>query len=80
MKVLHSILLITLLFCLSCAKKEAKDGEKLLGLDYYPTTKGKYVIYDVDSTVFTDLPRDTIHYSYRIKERIADSFTNRPRE
>lgn len=76
MKVLRPILFLTLPLCIACTKKQVKDGEKLLGLDYYPTTEGKYVIYDVDSTIFNDLPRDTFHYAYRIKERIADSFTD----
>lgn len=48
----------------------------LLGLDYYPTTQGKYVVYDVDSTVYTDLPLSSITTKYRIKEKIADSFTD----
>lgn len=34
------------------------------------------MIYDVDSIVYTDLPRDTMIYKYRIKEKIADSFTD----
>lgn len=34
------------------------------------------MIYDVDSIVYTDLPPDTITYKYRIKEKLADSFTD----
>jgi len=71
--ILISILLV---FTLSCTKKKIPASESLLGLDYYPTTQGKYVIYDVDSTIYTDLIKDTIYYKYRIKEKIADSFTD----
>lgn len=60
----------------ACSGKKIPDNESLLGLDYYPTTAGKYVIYDVDSTLYLDLPVDTISYKYRIKEKIADSFTD----
>jgi len=30
----------------------------------------------VDSIVYTDLPKDTVTYKYRIKEKIADTFTD----
>jgi hypothetical protein len=71
-------ILATLLFSMiSCTKKKIPaDNTALLGLDYYPTTLGKYVIYDIDSIVYTDLPKDTLEYKYRIKEKLADSFTD----
>ncbi len=59
----------------SCSKKKTANAS-LPGFDYYPTREGKFVVYDVDSTVFSDLPVDTIYYRYRIKEKIADSFTD----
>lgn len=61
---------------ISCSKKKIPADERILGLDYYPVNRGKYVIYDVDSVVYADLPRDTTIYKYRIKERLADSFTD----
>lgn len=60
----------------SCSKKKGPAGDGGLGLDYYPAKEGKFVVYEVDSTVYTDLPVDTISYRYRIKEKIADSFTD----
>lgn len=60
----------------SCSKKKVSDNENLLGLEYYPTVSGKFVIYDVDSIIYTDLPIDTIVYSYRIKEKLTDTFTD----
>lgn len=60
----------------SCSKKKTAGDEGLLGLEYYPTTAGKFIIYDVDSIIYTDLPVDTFTYSYRIKEKLADSFTD----
>ncbi len=72
-KIVFSYFLCSILF-LSCTKKTSETNESVLGLDYYPTTKGKYAIYQVDSTIYTDLPKDTIEYKYLIKEKIADSF------
>ena len=65
-----------MLLLISCSKKTIPQDAGLLGLDYYPTSSGKYVVYDIDSTIYTDLPRDTIVYKYRIKEKIADSYTD----
>jgi hypothetical protein len=45
-------------------------------LDYYPTTLGRFVVYDVDSTVYNDLAQDTVYYKYRIKEKLSDNFTD----
>lgn len=60
----------------SCSKKKISSGNSVYGLDYYPTKPGKFVVYSVDSILYTDLPVDTIVYSYLIKEKIADSFTD----
>lgn len=61
---------------MGCSKKNIPTDESGFGLEYYPTMQGKFVEYDVDSIVYTDLPVDTIYYKYRIKEKIADSFTD----
>jgi hypothetical protein len=71
------LIIIPLFFFVSCTKKKIPYDESLLGLDYYPTKQGKYVIYDVDSTWYTLVPqKDTFEVKYRIKEKIADSFTD----
>lgn len=61
---------------MGCSKKNIPADDSVIGLDYYPTAQGKFVEYDIDSIVYTDLPVDTIYYKYRIKEKIADSFTD----
>ena len=71
LKIIFLLVFVTLI---SCSKKKIPVKDSLLGLEYYPQTKGKFVVYDVDSTVYTDIPKDTIYYKYRIKEKIADSF------
>lgn len=52
-----------------------------MGYAYYPTTLGKYVVYDVDSTVYDDFLHDTTYYKYRIKEKLEEYYSdneNRP--
>lgn len=70
------IVSFALLTIMSCTKKTIASDPSILGLDYYPTQSGKFVVYDVDSTVYTELPKDTLSYKYRIKEKLADSFTD----
>ncbi|MCC6370690.1 MAG: hypothetical protein IT236_06790 [Bacteroidia bacterium] len=73
-KTLFIFSIVALAMAVSCRKKQVSGDVGLLGLDYYPYTTGKYIVYDVDSTVYTQLTKDTIYYKYRIKEKIADSF------
>ena len=60
----------------SCTKKKVEDAATILGLDYYPTQIGRYVVYDIDSTAYNDLTQTTILYKYRIKEKMTDYFTD----
>lgn len=64
------------LVAFSCTKKKVQDASALLGLDYYPTQIGKYVVYDVDSTIYFDNPLSSVQYKYRIKEKITARFTD----
>lgn len=68
-------MLVFLFYLTTCTKKTAEHPLPK-GLDYYPAEKGRYIIYDVDSIIYTEIPKDTIVYSYRIKEKLADSFTD----
>ncbi len=60
----------------SCTKKNIPADESVLGLNYYPIVAGKFIVYDVDSTVYTQIPKDTLYFRYRIKEVLSDSFTD----
>lgn len=60
----------------SCTKKQLSGDNSLFGYEYYPVEIGRYTVYEVDSTVYTDLPKDTVEYKYRIKERFAEKFTD----
>ncbi len=76
MKISLFIAIISCALFFSCAKKKIPQDESLLGLDYYPTTIGRYVIYDVDSTIYNSLTQDTVVTKYRIKEKITELFTD----
>lgn len=76
MKISLFIAISSCLFFFSCAKKKIPQDDSLLGLDYYPTTIGRYVIYDVDSTIYNSLTQDTTVTKYRIKEKITELFTD----
>jgi hypothetical protein len=70
-----STIIVACLVLASCKKKK-EEVSVVLGLDYYPTTLGRFVVYDVDSTVYNDLAQDTVYYKYRIKEKLTDNFTD----
>lgn len=76
---MNRLLLIVLFFSLvfgSCSKEDSNTAPIDLGTTYYPTDIGKFVIYDVDSTIYTDLSKDTLVYKYRIKEKLIEEFTD----
>lgn len=61
-------------FILSCKKDLALPPD--LGYNYYPTTVGWYIEYEIDSIVYNDFTNsiDTIHYF--LKEVIESEFEN----
>ncbi len=72
----HIFLFSVVVISSACSKKQIPNSDGLLGLEYYPLTIGKYIIYEVDSTIYGVLPRDTTTYKYQIKEVLAESFTD----
>jgi hypothetical protein len=57
-----------------CVRKNVPVPAEVYGQDYYPVLQGHYIVYDADSTVYTDISRDTVHYRFRLKEKNAGSF------
>ncbi|MGZ3884168.1 MAG: hypothetical protein ACXVPQ_08885 [Bacteroidia bacterium] len=60
----------------SCKKKNTPAQPVDLGKDYYPSTLGKYVIYEADSTVYDEFTHLPTNYKYQIKEKIEELFTD----
>lgn len=59
----------------SCKKEEA-PVPVIQGSDYYPSEIGRFVVYEADSTVYTEIPKDTLFFRYLIKEKIEEKFTD----
>lgn len=71
------ILLFFSVGIIACSKQKNNTASSVdLGLAYYPTQLGKFVVYDVDSIIYTDLTKDTLIFKYRIKEKLADTYTD----
>lgn len=64
-------MLFLLVFC-----KRKTESAPDLGYDYAPNILGKYVVYDVDSTVYDDFNKDTTYFKYRVKEKMEEFYTD----
>ncbi len=72
------LLCFALLFvsaCISC-KKETEELTVEPLSDYQPTQTGKYIIYQLDSTVFTNFGTVTSVRSYQEKQEVDAEFTD----
>ena len=58
------------LFSLGSCEKETEQFETATIEDYLPLTVGKYIIYRLDSTVFTNLGRNEEVHKYRVKHLV----------
>jgi hypothetical protein len=59
-------LILLAFFSESCRKDKSVHTD--FGYGYYPAQQGRFVIYDVDSTVFDPFRNDTVYYKYQLKE------------
>lgn len=69
----YNIFLSCSLLFLGVACKKETENPPDLGYSYAPVTLGKYVVYDVDSTVYLETS-DTVYFKYRIKEKLEETF------
>lgn len=76
MRIPGYITIVFLLALLTGCKKKGPEARPDVGYAYAPEIIGKYVVYDVDSTVYDDFAMDTTYYKYRIKEKLAETFTD----
>lgn len=68
------LLVITTATLFSCSKKEEIVSEPLS--DYMPLETGKYIVYRLDSLVFTNFGRDVETHRYQIKHEIEAEITD----
>lgn len=60
----------------SCKKPDDIPAPPQATEEYYPLQIGKWVIYDVDSTIWDDVLCIKRFYNYQIKHRVADTFSD----
>ncbi|HEY9177958.1 MAG TPA: hypothetical protein VIN07_09720 [Flavipsychrobacter sp.] len=58
----------------SCKKPDDRPAPPQAEQEYYPLEKGKWVLYDVDSTIWDDVFCIERHYAYQVMHRVADTF------
>lgn len=76
MKIQSNLLLILLIFFAvqySC-KKDSTLPPVDMGYDYFPTTQGKWIIYQVDSIHYNDFTNTSDTFHFQIKEFIESKF------
>ncbi|MCF8296322.1 MAG: hypothetical protein K9J13_02155 [Saprospiraceae bacterium] len=71
--ILKILVLIFLIFNISC-KKDSSLPPVDMGYDYFPTTIGQWIIYDVDSIDFNEFQGTVDTFIFQIKEVIESSF------
>lgn len=81
LRYLFLFLLYILTGNLQSCKKETETFKDIPLTDYYPLQIGKYIIYQLDSTVFTNFETRKEIHSYQVKDLVTDTITdneNRP--
>ena len=59
----------------SCAQHQTQPAPDL-GYTYYPGKIGSYIVYDVDSIVYSIIGNDTLKFKFQIKEKLDTLFTD----
>ena len=71
-----TILMIVILTGIFSCKKDKEVLAVDLGYDYFPSNKGSFIIYEVDSLYYNDFTFTIDTFKFQIKEKIADNFTD----
>lgn len=70
----YFILTAALICGLNACKKDKEVTSVDIGYDYFPTLKGTYIIYQVDSLYYNDFTATIDTFQFQIKEKITDNF------
>lgn len=73
------ILLLVVLFSavlFSCKKSKNTSPNADKTLQYFPLQKGKYIVYNVDSTLWIDTSCLEYHHTYQLRYQVTDTFTD----
>lgn len=67
------------LFFFSCKKETENKYGNDLSRGYYPLEIGRYVVYDVDSTLWDDYKQVKTIHKYQMRYTVADTFSDNER-
>lgn len=75
--ILPTLAILMGVLCFSSCKKESVDLSGIeQGNNYLPFEIGKYIIYNVDSTIWNDFLGAEIHHSSQMRYDVVDTFTS----
>lgn len=75
--ILPTLAILLGVLCFSSCKKESVDlSEISQGNAYMPFQIGKYIIYNVDSTIWNDFLGAEIHHASQMRYDVVDTFTS----
>ncbi|MEK7253300.1 MAG: hypothetical protein AAB316_01025 [Bacteroidota bacterium] len=73
----HSFFILSLLCLLASCKEEADPFQADFGYEYFPLEVGKYLIYEVDSTIYDPTGDTAVFFSKtQVKEEIVDTLSD----
>jgi hypothetical protein len=72
--VLQAIIMIACSLLIFACKKDKEVVNVDLGYNYFPSKKGTYVIYQVDSFFYNDFTFTIDTFQFQIKEKITENF------
>ena len=68
--------IVVMLFTLGVLSCKKSSSSNTSDASYYPLSVGKYVIYNVDSTIWIDSTCEELLHSYQMRYEIVDTFTD----
>lgn len=69
-----ALIIISALLLLFACKRDTETISVDLGYDYFPSKKGSYVVYQVDSFFYNDFTSTIDTFQFQIKEVLADNY------
>ncbi|CAN5891870.1 hypothetical protein BH11BAC4_BH11BAC4_22240 [soil metagenome] len=75
-RIILLLVAITLLAAFNACKKSSEEFQTAPLNDYFPLETGKYVVYSLDSLVYTNFGTSTEVHSYQVKYQIDSAITD----
>lgn len=75
-KNIFAIFCLSIIFLLTSCKKKVDSFSSASLKDYYPLEVGKYITYDLDSTVYTNFGQTEKDIKYQVQDRVDAQITD----